>query len=141
MNKRKIIIGILSLLSAFLFFWLTLWCSHEGVCIMWLRLIVRASCLWFFASGLYLLANRSALTKRGNVVATINSFYWLLLVVAMVVLPNVVKSQARPCGNACINNMRQLDAAANQLALEKALKTGDNINYPNDLTPYIKLNR
>jgi hypothetical protein len=42
--------------------------------------------------------------------------------------------------NACINNLRQIDAAAQQFALEKNLKTGDKINFPDDLTPYIKLN-
>jgi hypothetical protein len=43
--------------------------------------------------------------------------------------------------NACINNLRQIDAAANQFALENHLTNGDRINFPNDLTPYIKLNR
>ena len=43
--------------------------------------------------------------------------------------------------NACINNLRQIDAAANEFALEKNLKTGDKINFPDDLTPYIKLTK
>ena len=42
--------------------------------------------------------------------------------------------------NDCINNLRQLDAAANQFALEHHLTNGDRINFPADLTPYIKLN-
>jgi hypothetical protein len=42
--------------------------------------------------------------------------------------------------NACIHNLQQIDAAANQFALEHRLTNGDAINYPNDLTPYIKLN-
>jgi len=48
---------------------------------------------------------------------------------------------ARPTSsmNACINNLRQLDAAANQFALEHNLKAGDPIKFPDDLTPYIKL--
>jgi hypothetical protein len=41
---------------------------------------------------------------------------------------------------ACINNLRQIDAAANEFALEHSKTNGDAINYPNDLTPYIKLN-
>jgi hypothetical protein len=40
---------------------------------------------------------------------------------------------------ACINNLRQLDAAANQFALEHQLTNGDHINFPNDLTSYLKL--
>jgi len=42
--------------------------------------------------------------------------------------------------NACINNLRQIDAAANQFALENHLTNGSPINFPDDLTPYIKLN-
>jgi hypothetical protein len=37
--------------------------------------------------------------------------------------------------------MRQIDAAANQFALEHRLKTGAPIKFPDDLTPYIKLAR
>jgi len=43
--------------------------------------------------------------------------------------------------NCCINNLRQIDAAANQFAREHQLANGDKINFPNDLTPYIKLNK
>ena len=42
--------------------------------------------------------------------------------------------------NACINNLRQIDAAANQFALEQHKTNGEAIKYPDDLTPYIKLN-
>lgn len=48
--------------------------------------------------------------------------------------------RATSCANACINNLRQLDAAINQYALEHGAKNGDTIRYPDDLTPYIKLN-
>jgi len=36
--------------------------------------------------------------------------------------------------------MRQIDAAANEFALEHGKTNGDAINFPNDLTNYIKLN-
>jgi len=42
---------------------------------------------------------------------------------------------------ACINNLRQIDWAAKQFALEQHKTNGEAINFPNDLTPYIKLNR
>jgi hypothetical protein len=51
-----------------------------------------------------------------------------------------VKARATSQANACINNLRQIDAADNQWALEKGQVTGATINYPTDLTPYIKLN-
>ena len=44
----------------------------------------------------------------------------------------------RATANPCLNNLRQIDAAANQFALEKGKRTGDPIDFPNDLTPYIK---
>jgi hypothetical protein len=43
--------------------------------------------------------------------------------------------------NSCINMLRQIDAAANQFALEHNLTNGAPINFPNDLTPYIKLDK
>ena len=59
---------------------------------------------------------------------------------AAIAIPNFVTARARAQANACINNLRQIDSAANEFALEKGKKTGDTINFPSDLTPYIKLN-
>jgi len=59
---------------------------------------------------------------------------------AAIAIPNFVKARATSQANACINNLRQIDAAANQFALEQGKKSNDGITYPDDLTPYIKLN-
>ena len=59
---------------------------------------------------------------------------------AAIAIPNFVKARATAQANACINNLRQIDSAANEFALEQHKKTGDTINFPSDLTPYIKLN-
>ena len=72
-------------------------------------------------------------------------FYWLMMLIVIalfvaIAIPNRAGSHTSPA-NACINNMRQIDAAANQFALENHLTNGNRINFPNDLTPYIKLNR
>ena len=64
----------------------------------------------------------------------------IIALLAAIAIPNFVKARATSQANACINNMRQIDAAANQFALEKGQTTGATINYPGDLTPYIKLN-
>ena len=58
---------------------------------------------------------------------------------AAIAIPNFVKSRTQSQCNACINNLRQIDSAANQFALEKGQTTGASINYPTDLQPYIKL--
>jgi type II secretory pathway pseudopilin PulG len=59
---------------------------------------------------------------------------------AAIAIPNFVKARATSQMNACINNLRQIDAAAHQFALEQGKKTGDAIVMNTDLTPYIKLN-
>ena len=59
---------------------------------------------------------------------------------AAIAIPNFVKARAVSQANGCINNLRQIDSAANQFALEKGKRSGDAINFPTDLTPYIKLN-
>jgi len=59
---------------------------------------------------------------------------------AAIAIPNFVKARATSQANACLNNLRQLDAAVNQFAVEAKVSTGALINYPADLTPYIKLN-
>jgi prepilin-type N-terminal cleavage/methylation domain-containing protein len=59
---------------------------------------------------------------------------------AAIAIPNYVHARARSQATACINNMRQIDSAIQQFALANNLAPGASINFPNDLTPYIKLN-
>jgi prepilin-type N-terminal cleavage/methylation domain-containing protein len=60
---------------------------------------------------------------------------------AAIAIPNFVKARATSQQNACINNLRQIDAAVNEFALEKGLTTGAAApSLTTDLTPYIKLN-
>ena len=59
---------------------------------------------------------------------------------AAIAIPNFVKARATAQANGCINNLKQIDSAANEFALERGNKTGDLIAFPSDLTPYIKLN-
>ena len=58
---------------------------------------------------------------------------------AAIALPNLVKARATSQANACINNLRQIDSAGNQWAIEKGKSTGTPYA-PDDITPYIKLN-
>ena len=71
----------------------------------------------------------------------------LVVVLIILLIAYIAGVGARPDGtihqtpaHRCINNLRQIDAAANQFALERNLKTGDPIKFPDDLTSYIKLN-
>lgn len=57
-----------------------------------------------------------------------------------IAIPNYVRARANSQANACINNLRQIDGAMQQFAIEKGKHIGDSVTYPSDLTPYIKLN-
>ena len=49
---------------------------------------------------------------------------------------SMVRSRATAQANGCIHNLRQIDAADNQLSQDKGLPAGSPINYPSDLTNY-----
>jgi prepilin-type N-terminal cleavage/methylation domain-containing protein len=78
--------------------------------------------------------------KAGFTLVEIMIVVAIIGLLAAIAIPNFVKARATSQQNACINNLRQIDAAANQFALEAKKNTGDPITFPSDLTPYIKLN-
>jgi prepilin-type N-terminal cleavage/methylation domain-containing protein len=58
-----------------------------------------------------------------------------------IVLPNFVSARATVQSETCIHNLSKIDAVVSQFALENNKKAGDPINFPSDLTPYLKLSR
>jgi prepilin-type N-terminal cleavage/methylation domain-containing protein len=78
--------------------------------------------------------------KAGFTLVEIMIVVAIIGLLAAIAIPNFVKARATSQANACINNLRQIDAAANQFALEQHKTSGAAISYPSDLTPYIKLN-
>ncbi len=64
----------------------------------------------------------------------------VIALLAAIVIPNLVRARASSQANACINNLKKIDDAASQFAIEMHKSTGDHVSLNRDLTPYIKMN-
>jgi prepilin-type N-terminal cleavage/methylation domain-containing protein len=78
--------------------------------------------------------------KAGFTLVEIMIVVAIIGLLAAIAIPNFVRARATSQANACINNMRQIDAAVNEWALEQHQISGATVAYPTDVTPYIKLN-
>jgi prepilin-type N-terminal cleavage/methylation domain-containing protein len=59
---------------------------------------------------------------------------------AAIAIPNFMKARATSQQNACINNLRQIDGAINEWAMETGQPSGASIGSVATVSAYIKLN-
>jgi Domain of unknown function (DUF4190) len=77
----------------------------------------------------------------GGLVTGYLGIAWAIIFIPMmmaIAIPNFVKARTTSQANACINNLRQIDAAKNEWALENHKTNGTPVT-ESDIKPYIKL--
>jgi prepilin-type N-terminal cleavage/methylation domain-containing protein len=74
--------------------------------------------------------------KAGFTLVEIMIVVAIIGLLAAIAIPNFVKARETSQINACINNLRQIDSAVQQWALEKGKTTGDAVT-EGDVSPYI----
>jgi hypothetical protein len=72
-----------------------------------------------------------------------DSLVWIVVIAlvgmfAFIAIPNFIKARSTPSQNACINNLRQLDGAKQEWALENG-GTNGVVCTADDIKPYVKL--
>ena len=78
--------------------------------------------------------------KAGFTLVEIMIVVAIIGLLAAIAIPNFIKARATSQCNACINNLRQIDAGINEWALENGQSNGATVTSPQTVSGYIKLN-
>jgi prepilin-type N-terminal cleavage/methylation domain-containing protein len=78
--------------------------------------------------------------KAGFTLVEIMIVVAIIGLLAAIAIPNFIKARATSQQNACINNLRQIDGAINEWALETGQSNGASVGGVATVSAYIKLN-
>ncbi len=78
--------------------------------------------------------------KAGFTLVEIMIVVAIIGLLAAIAIPNFIKARATSQQNACINNLRQIDGAIDEWALETGQSNGASVASTMTVSAYIKLN-